>query len=94
MTWYWLAGVIAEVSSSTWLTSEFRLLVSVPTDPCRSSRSVDVPSRSASLRAIARPTAPAPMTYIRGALVSILSYHLSSLRAKMFYHMREVSASC
>ena len=45
------------------LTSELRLLVSVPTEPCRSMSRVDVPSRSASLRAIARPTAPAPMTY-------------------------------
>jgi hypothetical protein len=45
-------------------TSEFRLLVSVPTDPCRSSKIVDVPSLEANWRAIASPTTPAPMTYV------------------------------
>lgn len=44
------------------LTSELRLLVSVPTDPCLSIRIVEVPSLAASCRAIARPTAPAPIT--------------------------------
>ena len=43
-------------------TSELRLLVSVPTAPCRSRSRVEVPSRSASFRAMARPTAPAPIT--------------------------------
>ena len=45
-------------------TSEFRLLVSVPGASCRSSRMVDVPSRDASWRAIARPTTPAPITLV------------------------------
>lgn len=44
------------------LTSELRLLVSVPGASCRSSRIVEVPSREASCRATASPTTPAPMT--------------------------------
>lgn len=43
-------------------TSEFRLLVSVPTASCFSSKIVLVPSRAASWRAIARPTTPPPIT--------------------------------
>lgn len=45
------------------LTSELRLLVSVPAAPCFSIKSVEVPSFADSLRAIAKPTAPAPTTY-------------------------------
>lgn len=44
-------------------TSELRLLVSVPGASCRSSRMVEVPSRAASCRAVARPTTPAPITF-------------------------------
>lgn len=44
-------------------TSEFLLEVSLPTEACRSIRSVDVPGLEASSRATANPTAPAPMTY-------------------------------
>lgn len=44
-------------------TSEFRLLVSVPGASWRSSRMVEVPSRAASCRAVARPTTPAPITF-------------------------------
>lgn len=51
------------------MTSELRLLVSVPTAPCLSMRRVEVPFRSASLRAMARPTAPAPTTtWVKSAL--------------------------
>lgn len=44
-------------------TSELRLLVSVPGASWRSSRMVEVPSRAASCRAVARPTTPAPITF-------------------------------
>lgn len=44
------------------LTSELRLLVSLPTIPCFSINTVLTPSRCCSLLAIARPTAPPPMT--------------------------------
>lgn len=44
-------------------TSELRLLVSVPGVSWRSSRMVEVPSRAASCRAVARPTTPAPITF-------------------------------
>jgi hypothetical protein len=44
------------------MTSLFRELVSVPTEPCFSMRTVDAPSLSWSLRAIARPTTPPPIT--------------------------------
>lgn len=44
------------------LTSELRLLVSVPGASCLSKRMVEVPSRAASCRATASPTTPAPMT--------------------------------
>ena len=44
------------------LTSEFRELVSIPTAPFRSRRTVLVPSLAANCLAIANPTAPAPMT--------------------------------
>ena len=43
-------------------TSLFLELVSVPTDPCFSIRTVDAPSLSCNLRAIASPTTPPPMT--------------------------------
>lgn len=46
------------------MTSEFLLLVSVPALLCLSMRSVEVPPRAAIWRAMARPTAPAPMTYL------------------------------
>lgn len=44
-------------------TSELRLLVSVPGASWRSSKMVEVPSRAASCRAVARPTTPAPITF-------------------------------
>jgi hypothetical protein len=44
------------------MTSLFRELVSVPTTPCFSINTVDAPSLACSLRAIARPTTPPPMT--------------------------------
>lgn len=44
-------------------TSELRLLVSVPGASWRSSRMVEVPSRAASCRAVARPTTPAPIIF-------------------------------
>lgn len=44
------------------ITSLFLELVSVPTDPCFSIRTVDAPSLSCSFRAIARPTTPPPIT--------------------------------
>src|SRR5512144_829440 len=44
-----------------WITSELRLLVSVPICPCRSSTSTSRPVR-ASARAHASPTTPAPTT--------------------------------
>lgn len=47
------------------LTSELRLLVSVPGASCRSRRIVEVPSRAASCLATERPTTPAPMTFVR-----------------------------
>jgi len=43
-------------------TSLFRLLVSVPTAPCFSIRSVDAPSRCCNRLAIDNPTAPPPIT--------------------------------
>ena len=43
-------------------TSEFRLLVSLPTIPCLSISTTCAPSCCCSRRAIARPTAPPPMT--------------------------------
>ena len=47
---------------SLGLASEFLLLVSCPTELCFSSRIVEVPSLAANWRAIASPTAPAPIT--------------------------------
>ena len=44
------------------MTSLFLELVSVPTDPCFSIRTVDAPLLDCSLRAIANPTTPPPMT--------------------------------
>jgi hypothetical protein len=44
------------------MTSLFRELVSVPTEPCFSIRTVDDPSRDWSRRAIAKPTTPPPIT--------------------------------
>ena len=44
------------------MTSLFRELVSVPTEPCFSIKTVDAPSLYCSLRAIARPTTPPPIT--------------------------------
>jgi hypothetical protein len=43
-------------------TSEFRELVSIPTPPFLSMRTVLVPSLAANCLAMARPTAPPPMT--------------------------------
>ena len=43
-------------------TSLFLELVSVPTEPCFSIRTVDALSLSCSFRAIASPTTPPPMT--------------------------------
>ena len=43
-------------------TSLFLELVSVPTEPCFSIRTVDAPSLSCNFRAIASPTTPPPMT--------------------------------
>lgn len=43
-------------------TSELRLLVSLPTMSCFSINTTDAPSICCSLLAIARPTAPAPIT--------------------------------
>ena len=48
----------------TSLASEFLLLVSCPTEPCFSIRTVNVPSLAANWRAIASPTTPAPITWI------------------------------
>lgn len=55
-------------------TSEFLELVSVPTAPCLSIKTVLAPSLDCSFRATASPTAPAPITAcvksaLRGALV-------------------------
>lgn len=44
------------------MTSLFRELVSVPTWPCFSIRTVEAESRCWSLRAMARPITPPPMT--------------------------------
>lgn len=44
------------------MTSLFRELVSVPTDPCFSIRMVELDGRDCSLRAMARPTTPPPIT--------------------------------
>lgn len=44
------------------MTSLFRELVSVPTEPCFSIKTVDAPSLCCSLRAMARPTTPPPIT--------------------------------
>ena len=44
------------------VTSLFLELVSVPTDPCFSIRTVDAPSLSCSFRATASPTTPPPIT--------------------------------
>jgi hypothetical protein len=44
------------------MTSLFRELVSVPTDPCFSINTVEAPSLACSLWAIARPTTPPPTT--------------------------------
>lgn len=44
------------------MTSLLRELVSVPTVPCFSIRTVDAPSLDWSLRAIASPTTPPPIT--------------------------------
>jgi len=54
-------------------TSEFRLLVSVPTLPWRSISTVDTPSLSWSFRAIAKPTTPPPITaWVKSALRTLL----------------------
>lgn len=58
----WRLDLGVDWSGGLLLTSELRLLVSVPGASCRSSRMVDVPSRAASCRAAARPTTPAPIT--------------------------------
>lgn len=44
------------------MTSLFRELVSVPTDPCFSIKTVEADERDCSLRAMARPTTPPPTT--------------------------------
>jgi hypothetical protein len=44
------------------MTSLFRELVSVPTEPCFSISTVDTPSLAWSFRAIAKPTTPPPIT--------------------------------
>jgi hypothetical protein len=44
------------------LASEFLLLVSCPTEPCFSIKTVEVPCLAANWRAIASPTTPAPTT--------------------------------
>ena len=58
-----MSSIFANMISIERPTSEFLLLVSVPTAPCFSTRTVEVPSRPASCLAIARPTTPAPITF-------------------------------
>lgn len=54
-------------------TSLFRLDVSMPTALFRSTSNVLVPSLAANLRAIARPTAPPPMTAcVKSALTAFV----------------------
>jgi hypothetical protein len=57
------------------MTSELRLLVSVPTAPFLSMSTVIVPSLCASFLAIARPTAPAPMTCGRKKVLISTLFH-------------------
>jgi len=55
------------------MTSLFRELVSVPTWPCFSIRTVEAESRCWSLRAMARPITPPPMTAcVKSAYLGIL----------------------
>jgi len=55
------------------MTSLFRELVSVPTWPCFSIRTVEAESRCWSLRAMARPITPPPMTaWVKSALRDVL----------------------
>lgn len=58
-------------------TSEFRLLVSIPTAEFRSTSTTDVSSRAAKRRAIAIPTTPPPITYhdLLAKLVDSLGCH-------------------
>jgi hypothetical protein len=65
-----LGQTVPEFGGINGLTSELRLLVSVPGVSCRSRRMVEVPSRAASCLATDRPTTPAPITYTRSALSS------------------------
>jgi hypothetical protein len=58
-------------------TSEFLELVSVPTEPCFSIKTVDTPSFAWSLRAMARPTTPAPiMAWVKSAFLCTLVVNL------------------
>lgn len=56
------------------MTSEFLELVSVPTEPCFSIKTVDAPSLACSCRAIASPTTPAPITAcVKSALRAVVA---------------------
>lgn len=71
-------------------TSEFLELVSVPIAPCFSIKTVLAPSLDCNFRAIASPTAPAPITAcvksaLRGALVEN-----NLVRATDFVTTREI----
>lgn len=73
MTWLPLRGLLGQIVP-VWkvegLTSELRLLVSVPGVSCRSKRMVEVPSRAVNCLATDKPTTPAPITYTGSALSS------------------------
>jgi hypothetical protein len=72
------------------MTSLFRELVSVPTEPCFSINTVEAPSRAWSFLAIAKPTTPPPMTAcVKSA--SLLMVDEKDLDCRVRGIMREIA---